>query len=86
MYRTLLMLNVVLNCIVFWNTLSVQQVVEQLRAEGIKISQEELRHITPTMINHIDLIGEKKMKTRKRENEKTRHPTHECGSFLACFP
>jgi TnpA family transposase len=56
-YRTLLMLNVVLNCIVFWNTLSVQQIVQQLRAEGIKISEEELGHITPTMINHIDLIG-----------------------------
>ena len=56
-YRTLLMLNVVLNCIVFWNTLSVQQIVEELRAEGIKISEEELGHITPTMINHIDLIG-----------------------------
>jgi hypothetical protein len=51
------MLNVVLNCIVFWNTLSLQQIVEQLRAEGIKISEEELSHITPTMINHIDLIG-----------------------------
>ena len=56
-YRTLLMLNVVLNCIVFWNTLAIQQIVEELRDEGIKISEKELRHITPTMINHIDLIG-----------------------------
>ena len=56
-YRTLLMLNVVLNCIVFWNTLAIQQITEELRAEGEKISEGELRHITPTMINHIDLIG-----------------------------
>ena len=56
-YRTLLMLNVVLNCIVFWNTLAIQQITEELRAEGEKISEEELRHITPTRINHIDLIG-----------------------------
>jgi len=56
-YRTLLMLNVVLNCIVFWNTLAIQQITEELRAEGIKINEKELRHITPTMINHIDLIG-----------------------------
>ena len=56
-YKTLLMLNVVLNCIVFWNTLAIQQITEELRAEGEKISEEELRHITPTMINHIDLIG-----------------------------
>ena len=56
-YRTLLMLNVVLNCIAFWNTLAIQQVVEQLRAEGHEISQEELSHVTPTMTEHIDLIG-----------------------------
>jgi len=56
-YRTLLMLNVVLNCIAFWNTLAIQQAVEELRDEGYKISQEELRYVTPTMTDHIDLIG-----------------------------
>jgi len=56
-YRTLLILNVVLNCIAFWNTLAMQQIVEGLRAEGCEISDEELKHITPTMTNHIDLIG-----------------------------
>jgi hypothetical protein len=56
-YRTLLILNVVLNCIAFWNTLAMQQIVEELRAEGCEISNEELKHITPTMTNHIDLIG-----------------------------
>jgi len=56
-YRTLLLLNVVLNCIAFWNTLAMQQIVEELRAEGCEISNEELKHITPTMTNHIDLIG-----------------------------
>jgi len=56
-YRTLLMLNVVLNCIAFWNTLAIQQIVKELRAEGHEISQEELKHVTPTMTEHIDLIG-----------------------------
>ena len=56
-YRTLLILNVVLNCIAFWNTLAMQQIVGELRAEGCEISNEELKHITPTMTNHIDLIG-----------------------------
>jgi hypothetical protein len=51
------MLNVVLNCIAFWNTLAVQHIVEELRAEGHEISQEELKHVTPTMTEHIDLIG-----------------------------
>lgn len=56
-YRTLLMLNVVLNCIAFWNTLAIQQIVEELRSEGYEISRSELGHVTPTMTEHIDLIG-----------------------------
>ena len=56
-YRTLLILNVVLNCIAFWNTLAIQQIAEELRKEGYAISQEELSHITPTMTHHIDMIG-----------------------------
>jgi len=49
-YKTLLMLNVVLDCIILWNTLAIQQITEELRAEGYEINHEELRHITPTMI------------------------------------
>jgi len=35
----------------------MQKIVVDLRAEGYEISDEELKHITPTMTNHIDLIG-----------------------------
>jgi TnpA family transposase len=56
-YKTLLMLNVVLDCITLWNTLAIQQITEELRTEGYEINHEQLRHITPTMTNHIDLIG-----------------------------
>lgn len=56
-YRTLLILNVVLNCIAFWNTLAIQQIATQLRDQGYAISQEQLSHITPTMTHHIDMIG-----------------------------
>ena len=51
------MLNVVLNCITFWNTLAMQQIVEELRTEGYSINKVELRHITPTMTHHVDIIG-----------------------------
>jgi TnpA family transposase len=56
-YRTLLMLNVVLNCIALWNTLAIQSVVGKLRASGDSISENQLGHLTPTMTHHIDLIG-----------------------------
>ena len=56
-YRTLLMLNVVLNCIALWNTLAIQGIVSKLRAEGHSISDAHLAHLTPTMTHHIDLIG-----------------------------
>ncbi len=51
------MLNVVLNCIAFWNTLAIQHIVDELRVAGHEISQEQLKHVTPTMSQHIDLIG-----------------------------
>ena len=56
-YKTLLMLNIVLNCIAFWNTLAIQQIIDELRAEGDEISFDQLPHLTPTMTHHIDLIG-----------------------------
>ncbi len=56
-YRTLLMLNVVLNCIALWNTLAIQHIVSQLRREGEEIDETLLSYLTPTMIHHIDLIG-----------------------------
>ncbi|MBI1925987.1 Tn3 family transposase [Candidatus Poribacteria bacterium] len=65
-YRTLLMLNIVLNCIAFWNTLAIQHIVSQLRAEGHTIDENELRHITPTMTQHIDLIGKFEINLSRR--------------------
>ncbi len=56
-YRTLLMLNVVLNCITLWNTLAIEGIVEKLRDSGNSISSDQLPHLTPTMTHHIDLIG-----------------------------
>ena len=55
--KTLLILNVVLNCITFWNTLAIQQIVQKLRAEGETIEETDLKSVTPTMTRHIDLIG-----------------------------
>jgi len=56
-YKTLLILNVLLNCITFWNTLAIQQIVDGLRGEGYEVNQKELRYVTPTIIDHINLIG-----------------------------
>lgn len=36
-------------------------ILKDLRAEGYSISQENLRYVTPTMREHIDLIGKFEM-------------------------
>ena len=62
---TLLTLNIVLNCISFWNTLAIQQIVQDLRAEGHSISQEHLRCMTPIMREHLDFIGKFEMNVER---------------------
>ncbi|MBI1926316.1 Tn3 family transposase [Candidatus Poribacteria bacterium] len=64
--KTLLMLNVVLNCIAFWNTLAIQQIVSQRRAEGDSIDESELRHLTPTMTHPIDWISKFEINLSRR--------------------
>ena len=56
-YRTLLILNIVLNCITFWNTLAIQQIIDNLLEGGHNIDRKDLESIAPTMTEHVNLIG-----------------------------
>ena len=50
-------LNLVTNAVIVWNTLYIQQVVEQLRKEGIEVNEADLKRIWPTRHAHINLYG-----------------------------
>jgi TnpA family transposase len=50
-------LGLVVNCIVLYNTIYTQRIVEQLRADGSQISDEDIRRLSPLVIEHINLVG-----------------------------
>jgi TnpA family transposase len=50
-------LTVMQNAIVLWNALAIEQAVSRARKDGITITDEDLKHILPTMISHINFIG-----------------------------
>jgi TnpA family transposase len=50
-------LNLVSNAIIAWNTVYMWEAVQQLRAEGCPISDEDLRYIWPSRYEHINVYG-----------------------------
>jgi len=50
-------LTLAVNCVVVWNTVYMSAVVEQLRAEGKEVKDEDLQHIWPTRTEHLNVYG-----------------------------
>lgn len=50
-------LNVVSNIVIVWNTIHMARVVDELKAEGHKISDENLAKVWPTRFGHLNIIG-----------------------------
>ncbi|SEE77698.1 Transposase and inactivated derivatives, TnpA family [Rhizobiales bacterium GAS191] len=50
-------LNLVVSAIILWNTVYLSRVVDHLRADGHDLPEELLRHVSPQIWEHINLIG-----------------------------
>jgi TnpA family transposase len=50
-------LNLVVSAIILWNTVYLSRVVDHLRADGHDLPAELLRHVSPQIWEHINLIG-----------------------------
>ncbi len=50
-------LGLVANCIILYNTLYTQRVIEKLRPHGHQITDEDLRRLSPLLDEHINLVG-----------------------------
>ncbi len=51
-------LNLVIAAIALWNTVYLERAVEQLKADGMEITEEQLRHLSPLGWGHINLTGD----------------------------
>jgi TnpA family transposase len=50
-------LGLVLNMIVLWNTRYMQQVLNQLRLEGVEVKAEDVARLSPLTHEHINMLG-----------------------------
>jgi len=51
-------LNLVVAAIISWNTLELARAIEELQSEGVEMTAEQLRHLSPMDWEHISLTGD----------------------------
>ena len=51
-------LNLVVAAIILWNTLELARAIEELQSEGVVMTAEQLRHLSPMDWEHIGLTGD----------------------------
>jgi TnpA family transposase len=51
-------LNLVVAAIILWNTLELARAIEELQSEGVAMTAEQLRHLSPMDWEHIGLTGD----------------------------
>ncbi len=50
-------LGLVVNVIVLWNTIYMDAALDQLRAEGFDVRQEDVARLSPLGFDHINMLG-----------------------------
>jgi Tn3 transposase DDE domain-containing protein len=50
-------LNLVINAVVTWNTVYMAAVIDQLRAEGRTVNEEDIARLSPARYEHINPYG-----------------------------
>lgn len=50
-------LTLVTNCMVLWNTVYMQKVLDQLGTEGQVLSEEDVKHLSPARFEHVNAYG-----------------------------
>ena len=45
------------NVIVLWNTIYMDAALDQLRAEGFDVRQEDVARLSPLCFDHINMLG-----------------------------
>jgi TnpA family transposase len=63
-------LNLMTNAVVIWNTVYMQQVINQLKVEGYEINEDDLKHLSPARHEHINPYGKYEFNVEEELNRK----------------
>ncbi len=75
-------LTLAVNCVVVWNTVYMNAVVEQLRAEGKEVKDEDLTHIWPTRTEHLNVYGKYHFNLEEASNRQGLRPLRQSNPEL----
>ncbi|MBV9578095.1 MAG: Tn3 family transposase [Chloroflexi bacterium] len=53
----MLCLNLAANAIIIWNAVYMTEALEDTRADGIAVDDDDLTHIPPTLWSHVNVYG-----------------------------
>ena len=73
-------LNLVINAIIIWNTVYIEKVVQQLRKDGLEISDEDLQSVWPTRQKHLNVYGAYLYEAERIGHKFDLRPLHRPGS------
>lgn len=57
MEKQLNSLDVVTNAVIYWNTLYLEKVLDQMELEGYECSEEMISKLSPLLFEHINFVG-----------------------------
>ena len=79
-------LTLVTNAVIVWNTVYMQEAVDQIRREGFLVDDADLQYISPARFEHINAYGTYSFPVREEFNRQTlrplRNPSQESRIFV----
>jgi hypothetical protein len=72
-------LNLVTNAIILWNTVSMAEVVAQLKREGYPVKESELAYVWPPRYEHVHVSGRYHFNIEEARGRKGRRPLRQVG-------
>lgn len=67
-------LELVTNAIIYWNSLYLEKVFEQMKTEGFDCSEEMIRKQSPLISDHINFVGKYSFRYEKELSNGTLRP------------
>jgi TnpA family transposase len=67
-------LNLVTNAVIVWNTVYMWEAIEQLKSEGHRIEETDVKHLSPARYEHLNVFGKYSFPVQEEWNRKTLRP------------
>lgn len=67
-------LTLLTSCVLLWNTVYMQEVLQQLQAEGYPVDETHLEYLSPSRYEHINRLGKYSFENPAQVDPQHRRP------------